>query len=78
MIKLFIIPALPLILLTSCSDDDTSTVTSADTPVSNKTAPDTKHDALMGYKSALDTAKSVTSAASENERKKQQAIEDAY
>lgn len=78
MIKLFIIPALTLILLTSCSDDDTPVNTSTETPVSKTSAPDTKHDALMGYKSALDTAKSVTSAASENERKKQQAIEDAY
>ena len=78
MIKLFTIPALTLILLASCSDDDTPINKSTETPVSNTSAPDTKHDALMGYKSALDTAKSVTSAASESERKKQQAIEDAY
>ena len=77
MIKLLTIPALALILLASCSDDAPMNK-NTETPVSNTSAPDTKHDALMGYKSALDTAKSVTSAASENERKKQQAIEDAY
>lgn len=34
------------------------------------------HDTLMGYKRTLDTAKSVMSMAEENEKKKQQALQE--
>lgn len=75
---LFLIVA-SLCILPACSNDESSpsTDTSSETTKAQSDSG-TKHDALMGYKSALDTARSVTSAASENERKKQQAIDEVY
>ena len=64
---LFIIST--MFLLSACSGSDETNVTS-------KSDSGTKHDALMGYKTSLDTAKSITSMAAESEQKKNQAIQD--
>ena len=56
-------------LLSACSGSDETNATST-------SDSGTKNDALMGYKTSLDTAKSITSMAAESEQKKNQAIQD--
>lgn len=67
-----------LFILSGCSNDDTSASKTQENTGSANPAADTQSNPLMGFKSALDEAKSVTSAASENEKKKQQALQDTY
>ena len=75
--KLSIIVIAGIILLMGCSSsDDTAAKNQTDAAVKSKTDAGTKHDALMGYKHSLDTAKSVTSMAAENEKRKEQMLQD--
>lgn len=65
------------ILLTGCSgSDDTTAKNQSDAAIKSKTDAGTKHDALMGYKHSLDTARSITSMAAENEKRKEQMLQD--
>lgn len=64
------------ILLSGCSGEDSSATSKTEAGVQSKTDTATEHNALSGYKSALDTAKSITSMAEESEQKKNQAIQD--
>ena len=64
------------ILLSGCSGDDSSATSKTETGVQSKTETATKHNALSGYKTSLDTAKSITSMAEESEKRKNQAIQD--
>lgn len=64
-------------VLTACSGtDSTAEKSSSEAAVKSKVDTGAKNDALMGYKRSLDTAKSVTSMAAENEKKKQQMLQD--
>ena len=66
-----------LTLLTGCSgSDDSAAVDNSDTTVKNQVDPSTENNALMGYKTSLDTARSITSMAEESEKKKNRAIQD--
>ena len=73
----FIFVIVGLALLTGCSGGDDSTATdNSDTAVKNQAEPSTENNALMGYKTSLDTARSITSMAEESEKRKNQAIQD--
>ena len=66
-----------IILSTGCSGSDDATATGkSSTAVESKTAAGAETNILSGYKTALDTAKSVTSMAEDSEKKKNQAIQD--
>ena len=67
--KVIFIVILGFLFLSACSENE-SPAAKQNTEVVNK------NDALMGYKHSLDTAKSITSMAEENEKKKNQAIQD--
>ena len=58
-----------IVLLTGCSGSDDASPTA-------KADAGTKNDALMGYKTSLDTAKSIGAMAEESEKRKNQAIQD--
>ena len=66
-----------LTLLAGCSGSDDSAATdNSDTAVKNQVEPSTKNNVLSGYKTSLDTARSITSMAEESEKRKNQAIQD--
>ena len=74
----YLIPLASVIIMLSACSDDTSTVTSNDNNKETSSVNNKQSNPLSGFKSALDTAKSVTSTASEIEKKKQQALQDTY
>jgi len=66
-----------IILSTGCSGGDDATATGkSSTAATSKTAAGAETNVLSGYKTALDTAKSVSSMAGESEKKKNQAVQD--
>lgn len=75
----FLIPLVSVIIMLSGCSDETPAVTSNDNnKQETRSVNDDQSNPLSGFKSALETAKSVTSTASENEKKKQQAIQDTF